>query len=451
MTQDNESPASLGRLTRRAALLGPLGLLSGCGLFNGSWFNTPKVPLPGKREDILFGQSTLQPDDSSSQPVSVPSAVVNPDWPQAGGNPTHVMGNLAAGRLSEAWHASIGARGGYRSMIPCAPVVAGGRVFTMDPDAVIRACDLRSGDRIWETETRGKKDRGTNVGGGISVDGNTLYAATGLAELLAIDTATGAIHWRKAIDVPARSAPTIADGKLFFPNAADQLIALSQKDGSPIWNHQAQSAQTDVLGQPAPAFQDGIVIAGFGSGDIVALSSDSGSVIWGDSLASAGSSSNLADISAIRGLPVISNGRVFAIGLGGLMLSLDLPSGRRLWQHNVAGGDTPWVAGDWLFILTLQQQLAAISLDNGQVRWIVDLPRWKNEKKQTGDVYWRGPVMVDGTLITVGTTHEIQVRSAADGRLINHARLPDEATITPVVADRTLLVLTNDGSVTAFR
>ena len=34
--------------------------------------------------------------------------------------------------------------------------------------------------------------------------------------------------------------------------------------------------------------------------------------------------------------------------LGGLVLSLDLRTGRRLWEREIATGDTLWLAGDWV-------------------------------------------------------------------------------------------------------
>ncbi len=319
------------RIGRRAALLLPLGL-AGCDTIT-SWFEDPKKPLPGKREPVTLGEAALLPDRSAS-PVTVPPPVENADWAQPGGNPTHVMQNLAARRLDQAWRSDIGESGGYRRRIPCAPIVLNGRVFTMDPDAVIRAFDLRNGGRIWQTETRAPKDRSTNVGGGISADGNTLYVATGRADVLALDPATGHIRWRKPIAEPARCAPTIADGRLFLTTMADRLLGLSASDGSQIWNYQATTAVTSVLGTPSPAYADGLVVAGFGSGDIVGVHADTGAVVWADSLASV-AGNNLAEISAVRGLPAIDRNRVFAIGLGGLMLALDLRSGRRLWERDV--------------------------------------------------------------------------------------------------------------------
>src|SRR6516225_814940 len=141
------------RLGRRAALLAPLAV-GGCGLWD-KWFGTKKTPLPGKREPILVGRRGLQVDEGVPK-VELPPEVRNAAWPQAGGNPAHFMGHLAAGeRLAEAWSANIGAGGGYRRKIMAQPVAADGIVYAMDSDAVVSAFDVAGGGRVWRFDTRG--------------------------------------------------------------------------------------------------------------------------------------------------------------------------------------------------------------------------------------------------------------------------------------------------------
>ena len=168
------------RLTRRTALLAPLAL-GGCELLD-DWFGKRKAPLPGKREPILGGRRTLEVDEGVPK-VVLPPEVRNAAWPQAGGNPAHFMGHLAAGeRLTEAWSANIGAGGGYRRKILAQPVAADGIVYVMDSDAVVSAFDIAGGGRVWRFDTRQEDDDSTNVGGGLAIDQGTLYTVNGLAE-----------------------------------------------------------------------------------------------------------------------------------------------------------------------------------------------------------------------------------------------------------------------------
>ena len=110
--------------------------------------------------------------------------------------------------------------------------------------------------------------------------------------------------------------------------------------------------------------------------------------------------SSLSDIDAD---PVIDNGQVIAIGQGGRMVALDILSGQRLWEISVAGMSTPWVAGEWVFVVTDAGQAMAISRMSGRVRWINQMPRFRNEDKTKDPIFYEGPVLAGGRLIFVGS------------------------------------------------
>ena len=437
------------RATRRGALLLPLAA-TGCSFFDSILGDT-KVPLPGKRESVAAtSRPGLAVDPANTTPVVLPAAVPMPTWPQPGGGPAHLVGNIAMRGFTPAWRSSIGEGGGYREKITSQPIVIPGRVVTMDSDAEVACFDLANGRRLWRTDTQADNDRSTNVGGGVSFADGTVYATTGRAELLALDAGTGAIRWRKPLGSPARSAPTVADGRLLVLTLDDRLQSFDMS-GQRQWSYQAATAATTLFGQAAPAYADGIVVGAFGSGDLVALRADSGTLAWSDSLAASRGRNSIVDLSGIRALPVIDADRVFAIGGGGLLVALDLRSGRRLWERDVGGLQTPWLAGDWVFVQTLDQVLAAIGRDDGRVRWATDLPRYDNPEKKRDPLFWTGPVLAGGRLVLAGSNSTAVSVDPVTGKLIGRIDLEDEAAVSPVAASGTLLVVTNDGSLQAFR
>lgn len=436
-------------VSRRGALLLPLAL-GGCSLFD-NLFTDAKPKLPGDRIAVMAARRGVQVD-AGTRAVTLPQPVVNVDWPQAGGDPTHAVGHLQAGdKLAELWRANIGAGGGYRDKITATPVVAGGRVFTMDSDAVVTAFDARSGRRVWRTETQGEKDRSLNVGGGVGVAGDTLYVSTGRGEALSLAAATGKIGWRQPLGNAARAAPTIADGRLFVPTVDQLLVALATDDGRRLWAYQGEQADTFMLGLPAPGYGDGIVVAGFGTGQVAGLRATSGAVAWTDSLASNRGRNSLTDISTVRGLPVVSGGQVFVAGLGGLMLSIDLRSGRRLWERDVGSADTPWLAGDWLFVLTDEQELVALSRSDGTIAWVTPLPRFKDMEKERDAVRWQGPLLVGDRLVLTGSLSMALAVSPYTGKILGRQDLPAAASLPAVVAGGTVFVVTDDATLLALR
>ena len=136
---------------RLAAVASLVVLLSAC----SSWFGGKKEQaLPGERISVLALQSVLEPDPKLTDlAVRLPEPFVNTDWPQAGGMPDHAMHHLSAsGPLEEIWTEDIGEGEGRNGQPIAPPVVAGGRVYTVDVEATVQATDAATGRRLWRVE-----------------------------------------------------------------------------------------------------------------------------------------------------------------------------------------------------------------------------------------------------------------------------------------------------------
>ena len=135
--------------TRKFALLLIASVLvTGCNPFNKK---VTKTPVVGERIAVLTGESDIAVDpETAAMPFTIPEAVANDDWAQSGGNPSKSMGHVALGTaLANAWHVSIGAGSDKKRLLISAPVVAGGKVYTIDTNGVVRAFDARNGGAVW--------------------------------------------------------------------------------------------------------------------------------------------------------------------------------------------------------------------------------------------------------------------------------------------------------------
>jgi outer membrane protein assembly factor BamB len=442
--RETTDPEERLRLSRRAVLALPLAL-AGCGFIGGD----ENPPLPGKRIDVMASSSALEVDPTLTEAVTVPAAVAGLDWPQQGGNAAHDPGISALGpQLTQLWRADIGQGTAYRQRIPCPPVVAAGSVFTMGADGTVSAFDVQNGANIWSASIRPRHSRSLNVGGGISYADGHVYAATGLGEIICFDAKSGSIRWRQPLGEPARSGPTISGGHIFVSLIDSSMVGIDADNGRTVWSHQANNPETGILGLPAPAVDGSIVVAGFGSGDLLALNTDSGQVLWTDNLGATGS--GISQLSAIVGLPVIDQGRVFVGSLGGIVLSLDLPTGRRLWEKDFATDQSSWVAGDWVFQLSTDQQLAALSADTGQVKWARQMPPFKNMKKLTQPIYWWGPVLAGNSLVLVSNNKQLATVNPVSGEITNIIPLPTPAAAPPIAAQGKNFVTLASGDLLAL-
>ncbi|MDB5381684.1 MAG: dehydrogenase, partial [Rhodospirillales bacterium] len=257
--------------SRRVALLGGAGLLSGCETIEG-FFGTSRTPLAGTRIPVAGSdeRTRVSVDRNFNTAITLPAPVARADWPQAGGTLSHAPGHIALGdNLTEAWRSGFGSGSGYRRRITGAPIVAGDTVYVSDAFGAVSAFATTNGRRRWRFDSSRENESDGAVGSGIAFDGGVVFVSTGLAELIALNPADGTVKWRVNLPAPARGGMTVAAGRVLVPTM-DQLFAFSVEDGRRLWSHRASAAATAPLGTPSPAVEGDVAVAGFASGEVVA-------------------------------------------------------------------------------------------------------------------------------------------------------------------------------------
>ena len=450
------SPTTAGSVARqklaRASLMLVLAMAVGaCGVLGGN--KTKTTPTLGNRTPVLSRIETSAKVDPNLASVAVilPTAEINPEWAQAGGNAGKSYGHLAlAATPQRAWTASIaGSSPGKR--LAAAPVVGGGQLFVFDTDGAVHAFDATTGRPNWRTSLKGENNSSSLFGGGVSFADGRVYATTGLGEVAALDATNGSQVWRVKPAGPLRGSPTIAFNAIYVMTQDNQIHALNAADGAPLWNESGAQGQAGVFGVAAPAAGQGTVIAGYSSGELTAYRYENGRQLWSDALARTSIATSVATLTDIDADPIIDRGRVYALGQGGRMAAYELVTGQRIWELNLAGISTPAVAGEWIFVLTDEARLLCLARATGKVRWIAQLQRYKNEEKEKDESFWTGPVLAGDRLWVANSRGEIQTVNVADGSVSSFVKLNDPVSLAPVVANGTLYVLDDGGKISAFR
>lgn len=229
------------------------------------------------------------------------------------------------------------------------------------------------------------------------------------------------------------------------------MVAYSAETGERLWTHRGPSETTTLLGAPAPAIDDGIVLAGFPNGDIAAIRLDTGRAVWTEGIAGIRGRPSIADIAAVRGRPAIDRGRGIVTGAGGVTMAIDMRSGRRIWEREIPGRESPWVAGEWIFMLSESEEAAALRRADGRVKWVTPLPRFADEQRRRDPITWTGPLLVGDRLVVGSSRGEALALSPYTGEILGRQRLPDGVTVPMVVADQTVFLLTDGATLVALR
>ncbi len=451
---ENQKPAE-NRGPRTALPLAALMVLAlgGCSTVTGLFEDEKDPPLPGDRISVLLNQRTLSADPAlANTPILLPPPVPNADWPQAGGYPNHAMHHMQArDSINKAWSVDIGAGTDDEERLAASPVIANGRVYVIDSASVVSAYAVADGKRLWKIDlTPDEEDEG-HIAGGIAYDNGRIFVSTGFAQVIALDARTGAEIWRQPVSSPMRAAPSVRGGRVFVLTVDNKLFAINAENGQGLWTHSGAAETASLLGSASPAVGGGVVIAPYTSGDLVALNVKTGRLLWQESLSSIKRTDVVSNLSHIRGRPVIDRGRVFAISHGGIMAAFDLRSGRRLWQREIGGLQSPWVAGDYIFVITNDAEIAAVSRNDGRIHWVRALPRYEDPESQENPIIWTGPILVSDRLIAAGSHGKALAISPYSGRFLGSIELPDGVSVPPVIAGGSVYFLADDADLVAYR
>ena len=436
---------------RVAILIAAALAASGCGVFKKGKASTPVL---GQRIAVLTGEGDVTVDPATATlPMNLPPPAVNTDWTQSGGNATKSMGHLAFGNaLARAFSVQAGRGSSLSARLAAAPVIANGRIYAIDTLGTVRAFDARTGGSLWSSQTPSEKGNQASLyGGGIAYDQGRIYATNGLGYVAALDDRNGGLIWKVRPGGPLRGAPTVANGALYVMSEDNQIYSLKEDDGSTNWSQAASLEIAGVFGSASPAVGQGTVVAGFSSGELNAYRYENGRMVWQDALQRTSIRTSVSSLNDIDADPVIDNGQVIAVGQGGRMVALDILTGQRQWELNIAGIDTPWVAGDWIFVVTDQAKLISVYRQNGHIRWITQLQQFVKPKSKKGEVDYSGPVLAGNRLIVTGSNGAVVTVDPATGAIQGQTTVGAPISLPPVVANSTLYVLDDRGRLNAFR
>lgn len=446
------------RLNLSVALLAAVLAVSGCErelILSGERFPVRadlQSSLPQEGEPA----PTAPPDraENRSVAISLPAAVANADWTHRGGNVRHAgpHGQLS-GAPQRVWSANIGTGASRKNRIAAAPVVAGGRVYTMDARALVAATGL-NGAALWTADLTAKFDRGGDIsGGGLAFGDGMLFAATGYGELVALDPASGAVRWRQRLESPVSGAPAVEGGTVYVTTRDGAGYAVETGNGKVKWTMAGAPNSASVTGSAAPAILDRTVVFPFNSGELAAALKLNGTRVWGAPVTGQRPGRGYQGLIDVTGDPVVVGGTIYAGTAAGRTAAIDAGTGNRIWTAVEGALSAPLVVGGSVFVVNDEAMLVRMDAATGEVIWTADMPYFVNEKpKRRKAIHAHyGPVLAGGRLAVVSSDGLLRLFNPADGALVATADIPGGAASAPALAGGMLLVVGGNGQLHAFR
>ncbi|MEL6266044.1 MAG: PQQ-binding-like beta-propeller repeat protein [Pseudomonadota bacterium] len=444
---------SLGPI--RALGLALLVLLpTGCGLFDD------EERLEGERVRIRDNEATRAGAGLAAEPTLALGGQATPlpppesidSWTHVNAVATHNGGHLAGPASPvRSWRVDVGEGTSDDGAITSAPVVAGGRIYTLDAASTVTAVGT-SGSVAWQTELVPEGEEGSEgFGGGLAWFDGALYATTGFGEVLRLDTGSGAIEWRTRLGAPVRAAPAADQGVVVAVTRDNAAFGLDVDTGEIRWRARGATSGAGVLGGASPAIAGTGAVVPFGSGEIVALDLIGGRRFWSAVLSGGRRGLARAAISDVTGDPVVIGQVVIAANQAGRIVAVRAENGRRIWTRSLGAQGPIWAAGTSLFLVSDTAELVRLDAATGATVWSRQLPAFEDEEDREDPIGYSGPVLVEGRLWITSSLGELRGFEATAGEPVAAIELGGGSLTGPVVAGNAMYVLTDDAVLEAYR
>ena len=446
------------KLTQSAAILVSLGLLVAC--------SQREYILPGDREELRSpNPQTLGADAAAAaaakaddrqdgpRPIALPAQVNHASWTHLGGSVTHQVQHPALSSAPQLrFAAPIGQGNDRKHRITAEPVVAGGRIFTLDSRAQVVATST-SGASVWARDLTPASDRSDDAsGGGLAYADGTVYVTSGFGLVSALDAATGKIRWQQKMDASGSGAPAVSGGLVYVVSRDNTAWAIETGTGRVKWRISGTPSLEGVVGVSSPAVTDRIVLLPFASGEVVAALKQGGLRTWSNFVSGERAGRGYSIVTDITGEPVVKNGVIYTGNPVGRTLALNM-SGERLWTAKEGATGPVWVAGGSVFLVSDEAQLVRLDAATGERIWGVPLPYYtKSKTRRRKAIYANfGPVLAGGKLWVASSDGVMRGFNPVDGAMVSQVAIPGGAATRPVVVNGTAYLVSRDGKLLALR
>jgi outer membrane assembly lipoprotein YfgL len=320
---------------------------------------------------------------------------------------------------------------------PLAVAVRDGVFITAGSDGTVLALDAQSGRELWRGQA------GNKLSAGVGSDGRFAAVVTRDSELVVLDK--GAKVWSARLSSRTSTAPLVAGERVFVMGVDRVVHAFDALDGRRLWTLR-RPGEALTLSQPGvlAAFRNTLVV---GQGAVMlGVDPTTGSVRWEVAITSPRGTNEVERLNDLVG-PLLRVGetlcaRAFQTAAGCVTVTgpdrANLRWSRLAGGQNAVGGDA-----DYVFGADATDRVSAWRAASGDLVWT-------NER-----LLYRAlsaPLSAGKTVMFGDLEGQVHFLSREDGKTL--LRLPTDGSpvvAQPVLSGSTMLVVTRNGGLFAFR
>ena len=317
------------------------------------------------------------------------------------------------------------------------PAVDNGIVFAGSDQGELLAVSLDTGKKVWLKKLGVSLSAGPGAGHGMVVVGSSK------GSIIALDGATGRVLWKTRVNSELLSAPAIGEKVVVMRAVDGRLHGFDARNGTELWSVEQQVPRLSLRGTAIPVIAKEMAISGFDNGKVMAVSLNTGDTVWDTALASPHGRTELDRLVDIDSVVRVIGDNVFAAGFQGRTAMLALDSGQIWWAHDMSSDRGLSVDDENLFVTQSDGVVVAMRQRDGS-------EVWHNDKLKRRGL--TTPAVTSTAIAVADYQGYLHWLDKGTGVLVARQRVAKyRVTNPPVAVKDTVIVLTDSGSLAAFR
>lgn len=349
--------------------------------------------------------------------------------------PAELVEFEAAIEVERLWRVNTG-DGAGQLYLKLYPLITDNKIIVTDRHGEVAAYELETGKRLWQT------DLDMPVSGGVGGDASHLVVTgtNGHVVLLDID---GNILWTVDASSEVLTPPQIAADLVVIRSVDGRISALRLRDGAEQWTFKRDVPALSLRGNSIPVITQGYIFAGLDNGRLVTLDLLSGKTVFDIAISTPSGRSELERLVDIDGDAVIEGETLYMASYQGKLISLDVRRGQLNWSRPFSSFSGVELASSTLYSADERDHLWALDASNGATLW-------KQDKLQSRGI--TRPVAMGNTVLVADFEGYLHWLSPFDGRFLARVQADDTGMmVAPRVHNDIAYVLSRDGELAAYR
>jgi outer membrane protein assembly factor BamB len=340
--------------------------------------------------------------------------------------------------VKKLWSEGVG--GGKKQLVlrlGLGPAADNGLVFAASHKGEVLAASLDTGRHVWVKKLKLPISAGPAAALGMVVVGSSK------GDIVALDGATGRQLWRSKVNSELLSDPAISEKAVVLRSVDGRLHGLDTHSGKELWSVEQQVPRLSLRGTATPIVVKDLAISGFDNGKVMAVSITTGDTVWDTALASPHGRTELDRLVDIDSAVHAVGDNVFATGYQGRTAMLALDSGQIWWGHDMSSYKGLAVDDDNLYVTQSDGVVVGLRQRDGS-------ELWRNQKLRMRRL--STPALTSTAVVVADFQGYVHWLDKTTGELVARERIDKKRiTTTPVAVGDTVVVLSDDGKLAAFR